>query len=138
MNLTLLHGSFEPIIYGICLFLSFVSMAWKFKRGSYYGLTVEIMVVTIILLVHGGSVTGGFAATIAGLLSGAVIPVMFNKKASFTKRLDYVNVEPQTKPTPVEPQTKPVTVKVSDMEALLDTRRKPNDLAKYIMDQHPR
>ena len=77
MNLFLSHIDWSPVLYGIALFLSFCSMAWKFKRAHYLGLIIELTVVAIILIVHGGSVTGGFAATIAGLLCGWAIPFMF-------------------------------------------------------------
>lgn len=83
MNINLMHTSLEPIMYGVALFLSFLSLAYKVKRNNYIGFAVELTVVSIILMVHGGSVTGGFAATIAGLLSGTAIPLLFphNKKA---------------------------------------------------------
>ena len=79
MNIAVLHSSLEPIIYGICLFLSVMSMAWKIKRSQYFGFFAEVLIVGLILVIHGGSVTGGFAATIAGLLSGWAIPIMFYK-----------------------------------------------------------
>ena len=77
MNLFLSHIDWSPILYGIALFLSIMSMAWKVKRNNYTGFVVELCVVALILVVHGGSVTGGFAATIAGLLSGWFIPYLF-------------------------------------------------------------
>lgn len=80
MNIALGHMDWGPIIYGIALFLSVMSMAWKVKRGHYVGFFAEVGVVALILLIHGGSVTGGFAATIAGLLSGWFIPLMFHKQ----------------------------------------------------------
>ncbi len=80
MNIAVLHSSMEPIIYGLCLFLSVMSMAWKLKRGQYVGFFAEVFVVALILIIHGGSVTGGFAATIAGLLSGWFMPLMFRGK----------------------------------------------------------
>lgn len=77
MNLFLSHIDWSPILYGVALFLSIMSMGWKIKRENYTGFAIELCVVAIILLVHGGSVTGGFAATIAGLLSGWFIPLIF-------------------------------------------------------------
>lgn len=78
MNVFLTHIDWSPILYGLALFLSVMSMAWKLKRQQYIGFVAEVFVVALILLIHGGSVTGGFAATIAGLLSGWSIPLMFN------------------------------------------------------------
>lgn len=80
MNVFLAHIDWSPIIYGVALFLSVMSMAWKLKRGHYIGFFAEVSVVALILIVHGGSVTGGFAATIAGLLSGWFIPILFKGK----------------------------------------------------------
>ena len=82
MNVFLAHIDWSPIIYGVALFLSIMSMAWKLKKGHYVGFFAEVGVVALILIVHGGSVTGGFAATIAGLLSGWFIPLMFGKSTN--------------------------------------------------------
>lgn len=79
MNVTLGHMDWGPIIYGLALFLSVMSMAWKLKRGHYIGFFAEVSVVALILIIHGGSVTGGFAATIAGLLSGWFMPLLFRQ-----------------------------------------------------------
>jgi hypothetical protein len=84
MNVFLTHIDWSPIIYGIALFLSVMSMAWKIKRSHYVGFFAELGVVALILMVHGGSVTGGFAATIAGLLSGWFIPLLFHKQSVST------------------------------------------------------
>lgn len=101
MNVFLAHIDWSPIIYGVALFLSVMSMAWKLKRGHYVGFFAEVGVVTLILIVHGGSVTGGFAATIAGLLSGWFIPLMFHKKST-SKAVS-------TKPEFVEPPSYTLT-----------------------------
>ena len=83
MNVLLAHIDWAPMIYGVCLFLSFMSMAWKIKHGKYIGFVAEVLVVALILIIHGGSVTGGFAATIAGLLCGWAIPIMFPAGSKF-------------------------------------------------------
>lgn len=96
MNIALGHMDWGPIIYGIALFLSVMSMAWKLKRGHYVGFFAEVGVVALILLIHGGSVTGGFAATIAGLLSGWFIPLMFGKSTNKAVTAKPELVEPAT------------------------------------------
>lgn len=93
MNITLGHMDWSPVIYGLCLVLSVLSMAWKLKRGHYGGFLAEVGVVALILIVHGGSVTGGFAATIAGLLSGWFIPLLFNGNTG-GKVAEYVEPNP--------------------------------------------
>lgn len=95
MNVSLVHGSFEPIIYGVCLFLSVISILWKVKRANYLGAVAEVTVIGIILIIHGGSVTGGFAATIAGLLSGVTIPIMFPQKPRFGAPINTISVQPR-------------------------------------------
>lgn len=79
MNITLLHGSFEPIIYGLIIFLGLFSMWWKITRHQYLGLIIEITVFIIVFKLHGGSVTGGFAATIAALLAGQLFPLLLRR-----------------------------------------------------------
>ena len=101
MNVFLAHVDWSPIIYGVALFLSVMSMAWKVKKGHYIGFFAEVGVVALILIVHGGSVTGGFAATIAGLLSGWFIPLMFNKQST--------SKAATSKPEFVEPATRTFT-----------------------------
>lgn len=124
MNVSLIHGSFEPIIYGICLFLSVVSILWKVKRANYLGAVAEVTVVGLILVIHGGSVTGGFAATIAGLLSGIAIPIMFPKGSSFAKPLNTVKVQA----CPARP--------VFTLDTLdLYQAPKQSNLAKHIFDR---
>lgn len=79
MNLTLLHGSFEPLIYGLVIFLGLLSMCWKLRSGQWLAFFIEVFVFWLVFSLHGHSMTGGFAATIAALLSGLVIPFMFKR-----------------------------------------------------------
>lgn len=95
MNVFLAHIDWSPIIYGLALFLSVMSMAWKLKRRHYIGFFAEVSVVALILMIHGGSVTGGFAATIAGLLSGWCIPLMFHGKKRETTKQVVAPAQPQ-------------------------------------------
>lgn len=78
--LTLFHGSFEPIIYGIIIFCGLYSMWWKFTRGKILAGIVEVFVFILVFKLHGGSVTGGFAATVASLLAGMFIPLSMRKR----------------------------------------------------------
>lgn len=101
MNIALGHMDWAPVFYGLALFFSVMSMAWKIKRSKYLGFFVEISVVAVILMVHGGSVTGGFAATIAGLLSGMFIPLMFGgakPKAKAEAKPEKPDVKPVLSP----------------------------------------
>jgi hypothetical protein len=80
MNLTLLHGSLEPLIYGVVIFLGLVSMTWKLRSGRWLAFFSEVFVFWLVFSLHGHSMTGGFAATIASLLAGIFIPLMFRSK----------------------------------------------------------
>ena len=79
MNLTLLHGSFEPIIYGLVIFAGLLSMWYKLTRGHILSFTVELVIFFIVFKLHGGTMAGGFAATIAALLAGIIFPLFLRK-----------------------------------------------------------
>ena len=78
--LTLLHGSFEPIIYGVVIFLGLYSMWYKLTRGKLLAFVAEVSVFILVFKLHSGTMVGGFAATIAALLSGLIIPMTLNRK----------------------------------------------------------
>lgn len=80
MNITLFHGSMEPIVYGVVIFLGLLSMVYKFKKGLIMAGFIEVGVFWLVFKLHGGSMTGGFAATIAALLAGLIIPWLFKAK----------------------------------------------------------
>ena len=78
--LTLLHGSLEPIIYGLIIFLGLYSMWFKLSRGKLFAFAIEVFVFVLVFRLHGGTMNGGFAATVAALLSGILIPMTLNRK----------------------------------------------------------
>ena len=80
MNMTLLHGSFEPLIYGAIIFLGIFSMCWKIKRGQFLPFFMEASVFWLVFKLHGGTMNGGFAATVAALLAGVILPWLFRSK----------------------------------------------------------
>ena len=75
MNMTLFHGSFEPLLYGVIIFLSILSVVIKLKLGMILAPTIEVLVASLVFWMHGGTLTGGMAAVVAGLLSGLFIPM---------------------------------------------------------------
>ena len=77
--LTLLHGSLEPIVYGVVIFLGLYSMWWKISHGKLFAFGIEVSVFWLVFHLHGGTMVGGFAATIAALLAGLVIPFSLRK-----------------------------------------------------------
>ena len=72
--LSILHGSFEPLVYGLVIFLGILSIWWKIRTGRIAAVCLEIGVFTLVFKLHGGSMAGGFAAAIAALLSGLILP----------------------------------------------------------------
>ena len=78
--ITLLHGGLEPLIYGVVIFLGLYSMWHKLKRGHILAGIVEVGVFILVFKLHGGSVTGGFAATVASLLAGLIIPITLPRR----------------------------------------------------------
>jgi hypothetical protein len=80
MLLNLFHTSLEPLFYGIIIFLGLVSMVWKLKRAMWLAFFAEVFTFWLVFTLHGGTMTGGFAATVASLLAGIFIPLMFRSK----------------------------------------------------------
>ena len=79
MNVALLHGSFEPLIYGVIIFLGIASIWWKITHRRWLAAAIEITVFIIVFRLHGGTMNGGFAATIAALLAGLILPLFLRK-----------------------------------------------------------
>ncbi len=78
--ITLLHGGLEPLIYGVVIFLGLYSMWHKLKHGRIFAFGIEAGVFWLVFTLHGGSMTGGFAATIAALLAGVFLPFSMRKR----------------------------------------------------------
>lgn len=68
------HIDIGPLIYGIVIFLGLYSMWWKLTHGRLLGFIVELVVFVVVFKLHGGTMAGGFAATVAALIAGIVIP----------------------------------------------------------------
>lgn len=74
------HMDFGPIIYGVVIFLGLFSIWWKLTHARYIAAVIEITVFIIVFKLHGGSMAGGFAATIAALIAGVIIPFTLPKR----------------------------------------------------------
>ena len=79
MFINLVHSSLEPLFYGIVIFLGLMSMVWKLRTAQFIAFFVEVFVFWLVFSLHGHSMTGGFAATIAALLAGLFIPMMLRR-----------------------------------------------------------
>lgn len=74
------HIDVGPLIYGVVIFLGFYSMWWKLTHGRLLGFIVELTVFILVFKLHGGTMAGGFAATVAALIAGVVIPFTLRSK----------------------------------------------------------
>jgi hypothetical protein len=72
--LTLLHGSMEPLFYGVIIFLGLFSLYFKLVHGKIISFIIELSIFIIVFRLHGGTMNGGFAATVAALLGGLIMP----------------------------------------------------------------
>lgn len=67
------HMDFMPLFYGILMFLGIWSMYYKLTHGQWLRLFIEASVFTLVFLLHGGTMAGGFSAMIAALLAGLIL-----------------------------------------------------------------
>jgi len=67
------HIDMMPLFYGLIMFVGIWSMWHKLKNGYIASLAGEVAVFTLVFVLHGGSMSGGFAAMIAALIAGLTI-----------------------------------------------------------------
>lgn len=79
MNVLLSHIDWGPIIYGVVIFIGLLIMWYKLVYGHILSLVIDISVFWLVFALHGGTMTGGFAATIAALLAGTIFPLLIRK-----------------------------------------------------------
>ena len=70
----LAHMDATPLVYGVVMFLGLWSMWAKLLSGKLLALIIEVAVFILVFKMHGGSMTGGFAAMTAALIAGFVLP----------------------------------------------------------------
>jgi hypothetical protein len=70
----LAHFDSTPLIYGVVMFIGIWSMWAKFIGGRWLGLIIEISIFVLVFKLHGGSMAGGFAAMVAAMIAGFVLP----------------------------------------------------------------
>lgn len=73
------HVDLAPLVYGVVIFLGLWSMWRKLMKGKYLALCIEVGVFILVFKLHGGTMAGGFAATVAALLAGIILPISINK-----------------------------------------------------------
>lgn len=73
---SIVHASMEPLIYSFVITYGLCSMAKKVQQKRYFAFIVEVAIFALIFMLHGHSVTGGFASTIASVVAGNMIAKM--------------------------------------------------------------
>lgn len=79
MNVLLSHIDWGPVIYGVIMFAGLLVMWFKFIHGKWLSLFIDIGVFALVFKLHGGSMSGGFAAMICAMLAGLVFPILLRK-----------------------------------------------------------
>jgi hypothetical protein len=79
MNVLFSHMDLMPLAYGFIMFVGLAVMLFKFLRGSWLSFAIDVSVFAIVFKLHGGTLTGGFAAMICALLAGLFFPLMIRK-----------------------------------------------------------
>ena len=75
------HIDLMPLVYGVVIFLGLLSMFQKLRHGKVLSFVIEVSIFWLVFKLHGGTMAGGFAATIAALLAGVVFPWLLRRKA---------------------------------------------------------
>ncbi len=74
------HLDLGPLLYGLVIFIGLWSMWSKLSSGRIISFAAEVFVFALVFKLHGGTLAGGFAATIASLLTGVYIGWQFRRK----------------------------------------------------------
>ena len=79
MDMLLGHMDMMPLVYGVIMFFGIWSMYSKLMGLQLFGFFVEAGIFSLVFWLHGGTMTGGFAAMVAALLAGQVLPRLRKK-----------------------------------------------------------
>jgi len=79
MNVLLSHVDLMPLLYGFIMFLGLMVMLIKLLKGNWSSLFIDIVVFWLVFSLHGGTLSGGFAAMICALLAGLFFPLLIRK-----------------------------------------------------------
>jgi hypothetical protein len=63
----------EPLMYACAIAWGYISIFNKFKTMRFGAAIVELLIFTSIFMLHGGTIAGGFAASLASPLIAWVI-----------------------------------------------------------------
>jgi hypothetical protein len=71
------HFDLAPLVYGLFMFLGIAVIWHKLVTFRWPSLAIDIGVFWLVFSMHGGSMTGGFAAMICAALAGILLPLWF-------------------------------------------------------------
>lgn len=74
------HFDLTPLLYGGVIFAGIYSMWWKLTHYRWLAFIFEVSVFVLVFRLHGGTMAGGFAATVAALLAGLIMPALLKGK----------------------------------------------------------
>jgi hypothetical protein len=74
------HLDLGPLFYGLVIFVGLWSMWAKLTSWRIGSFLAEAFVFYLVFKLHGGTLAGGLAATVASLLTGAYIGWQFRRK----------------------------------------------------------
>jgi hypothetical protein len=67
------HMDLGPLVYGIVIGCGLLIIRWKWRNGFMWSAFVDVFVFVLVFKLHGGTMAGGFAATIAALFVSLII-----------------------------------------------------------------
>lgn len=77
----LAHIDMAPMFYGLVLFIGLLVWVIKWSKGMFFSLFLDISVFFLVFKLHGGTMTGGMAATVAAILAGIFFPLILRRKS---------------------------------------------------------
>lgn len=79
MGVLLSHIDLGPVFYGVILAIWMLIVVLHLLNGNILAVIIDIVAFTIVIKIHGGTLTGGMAATVCGLIVSLVIPIMLKR-----------------------------------------------------------
>lgn len=76
MNAFLAHINLEPLFYGVFIIAGLATIWYKLMRFRLGSAITEITIFLIVFKLHGGTLGGGLAATVAALIGGFLFPII--------------------------------------------------------------
>jgi hypothetical protein len=74
MGVFLSHLDMQPIFYGIIIILGLVVITVDIVRMKLMAAILGIGIFVLVFWMHGGTMTGGMSAAVAGLIGSMILP----------------------------------------------------------------